>query len=480
MKPAVRPLPPFAGLLACLASLVLTPVPRAAAQEGAPVSELPPGGTFGQGSHAFRLLLNRRQCLPLENEQQLRDDPEHSLLIVLGDPAILGTLAGPHIRGFGNWLSEFVTRGGALLVATDQGVDWPLSPFGIDIKGQFVQATPATDQNLVYRGMPQCLLLQPQRDRLELFRKADRVATNKPSYLNLLVHPLRAEEAPMVLPEVARLPPRCQVVFRDGTWFQNLDPNERLLAAVGSNWGKGRFLVLADHSVFINDMMIQSDNTNLEFAYNCINWLTEDGRRNKVLFYEDGLVRTNFNLPLKEPPFPSDGELLALANRMLRGVGEERILDRLLPGWLLPVLLTVALLGYGFVRLTGTRHRIDASAPLFAGALARVNPEETLAEQRHQALLSGGNFWEQARALARQFFESATGQVEPESPPVVQVTGAWRDRRSLRWLVARLWQLAYGDKPMLVSREEFPQLLAQLDDVKAALASGKLRFLVSG
>ena len=48
---------------------------------------------------------------------------------------------------------------------------------------------------------------------------------------------------------------------------------EAPLFAVGGTVGKGRVLVLADHSIFINRMILPRETGNLEFAANCLHWL---------------------------------------------------------------------------------------------------------------------------------------------------------------------------------------------------------------
>ena len=67
--------------------------------------------------------------------------------------------------------------------------------------------------------------------------------------------------------------------------------------AASGKMGEGRFLVLADHSVFVNLMTLQFDNANLAFTENCINWLKGDEERTRCLFVEDGEIRTDFKLP---------------------------------------------------------------------------------------------------------------------------------------------------------------------------------------
>jgi hypothetical protein len=441
-------------LAALLLALLAAPPVRAQ-----PDDDVPPGQTWGQGTHAFRAILFKRGLKPVTDRTALLEEPKRTAVIVLGNAGVLRQLDGSGSEGIA-W-RRFVHAGGALLVATDQPTepDSPLRGFQVAVNGNFIQTT---NMPAAYQSLMDCPRLVPMGAPFS--RYDNQVAANKPSFLVML--PGHS------LPVLAQLPQRCYWMPRRGGTripFGDAAP----LFAVGGPKGEGRIMVLADHSLFINDMMIPYDLRNFELAGDLIDWLTESGKRDQVMLYDNGVLRSTFEVSLKEPPLPSDADLLALANKFLRDLSKERFLDRLLPAWLLPVILTVVLLGYGFVRLTGSRHRIDTGAPLFAGALARLTPTETLAEQRQLALLGTDNFWEPARALAREVFESATGQADPETPPEVRAVGGWRERRQLRRLVRRLWELAYGDVPVPVSAEEFPQLLAQIDRVKRALATGR-------
>jgi hypothetical protein len=75
-------------------------------------------------------------------------------------------------------------------------------------------------------------------------------------------------------------------VFPRGSWARGQPfavDFPHLWFAAGGDWGEkgGRILILADHSVFINDMMTPDDNDNLEFASNCLEWLTDGGKRSR-------------------------------------------------------------------------------------------------------------------------------------------------------------------------------------------------------
>ena len=110
-------------------------------------------------------------------------------------------------------------------------------------------------------------------------------------------------------------------------------------------------LVLADHSIFINRMMLPREINNLEFAANCLHWLRGGastpleiagaatkgpdvlqqliGQRNHVLFWEDSKVHRDFNVPLKKvslpPTLPPEPAIVASPTGDLpahRGAGE--------------------------------------------------------------------------------------------------------------------------------------------------------------
>src|SRR5205823_4874413 len=72
----------------------------------------------------------------------------------------------------------------------------------------------------------------------------------------------------------------------------------------------------------INAMMWQRDIENFDFAYNCVNWLTEQGKRHEVLFLEEGEIQKTFEIPLKEPPPPPIPPLKAIVAAVDKGIGE--------------------------------------------------------------------------------------------------------------------------------------------------------------
>ena len=138
----------------------------------------------------------------------------------------------------------------------------------------------------------------------------------------------------------------------------------------------GRAVILAGQGVFLNGMLIQPDNDNLAFAWNTIQWLAmgPKGPREFALFIDEGKVIDNFALPLKtfgSVPIPP----IQVINRMIRGLEEENIINRMLTenvgkepylrGLLLLGSLVVLILGA--YRIMKNRYRLDSGVPLIVG-----------------------------------------------------------------------------------------------------------------
>jgi hypothetical protein len=100
----------------------------------------------------------------------------------------------------------------------------------------------------------------------------------------------------------------------------------------------------------------------------------------------------------------------------------------------------------------------------------------SLLDQRRRALLRLGNVWEMGHLLARECFESAGVALTDASPPrVTMAQGSWRQRWRVRRRVARLWRLAYGNTPFLLSPAALQHRLREMEELKTALANGTIR-----
>jgi hypothetical protein len=496
----------------------------------APAQPEKPYAAFLEGTEVFRRILFERGFTALHSFDKLADDPEHTILIVFGD--------GRRLTEVHDGVDVFVKRGGALFLATDRQLNGAAAAAlsrtaGVGVNGM----TMVSDENdSCYHGLQFCPFLQPRDKDSNLFRNLIRantslstVASNAPSYLvRHWAMPWGAPERVPFLPPLAMLPPECYP--EGGRPVTPMLAPSPLLFAVGGDVEAGRVLVLADHSIFINEMMLPEDNGNVEFTYNCLEWLRGDPTegRTKVLFVVDGNINSFFQVPLREMPdelmkrlieylgqHPDEAAKLALniathhpretaklaldaasavdkatqkiapeVDRKMQEVDErDGINDRFLDGFAdkdgllrgLVVWLAVLVVLYGCYMIGWkARRRSDLEGPLLSAALYRLAPAETVGEQRRRDLIRGDNLWEPARDLARQCLAASGLPATADSPRVV-VQGGWMRRWTMTSQVRRLWQLAYGP-PRRVSLKRWRRLLREAEQVKTAVASGVVRF----
>ncbi len=483
----------------------------------APAPTQPPYAAFLEGTEVFRRILYERQFEALHSFDDLAGDPEHKILIVFGDAARLTEVP--------DRLDNFVKRGGALFLATDRAILQPANDALVDVAGVRVvgQSVICGDTDTsCYRNLDFCPFLQPTSAKNpDLFRNLiikdsplSTVASNAPSYLERAA----PSEWKPFLTGLAWLPENCSLERTHKAL------PERLFA-VGDNLGKGCVLVLADHSIFINEMMLPEDNGNVEFTYNCLEWLRGDPMegRTKVLFVEEGNINSHFEVPLKEMPdelmkrlieylgqHPEEAAKLALhvaahyprqtaklaldaanaADKATQQIAPEveqkmqevderdGINQRFLDGFAnkdallrgLVIWLAVMIVLYGCYKIGWkARRRSDLEGPLLATALYRLAPTDTVMEQRRRDLIRGDNLWEPARELARQCLPASA------VPPRIVVQGGWLRRWTMTGQVRRLWRLAYGP-PTRVTLNQWRRLLHEAQQVKTAVASGVVRF----
>ena len=108
---------------------------------------------------------------------------------------------------------------------------------------------------------------------------------------------------------------------------------------VGNSYPSGgKLLLLADHGVFINMMMMPRETDNLPFAMKTFTWLREGrkGERHQALFFEEnGRINPDFKVPLRRLPNmdlpeikPEDLPILiGQADRILSGLESDNVFD---------------------------------------------------------------------------------------------------------------------------------------------------------
>jgi hypothetical protein len=523
-----RPAVAFFLLIGLLALLAVPPCNAQAPGGLKPLRASLDAAPYGQRMDAFRRLLSELGFHPLSIFAELEENPSESLFVMLGDPSCLSEI------NFPQGLRSFVEQGGAVLIATDKETKNAAGRELRDLAGVVVEESTLVrlDQSMGanYDSSPYCPFVQPIADsrgakgstnalemlgawmmggsKPALFRNPHpdqsdlRVAANAPSQVKVLD---RLWLSGMY--RLAQLPANCV----DGATLQR--GSKPPLFAIGGTVGKGRVLVLADHSIFINRMILAHDNNNLEFAANCLQWLrggvsspdevlraiasgSHVEQRNKVLFWDDGTIRSDFEAPLPTmmapPPVLSEPAIVAAVDKTIAKLEDDNFFNRKLLESIdeqydgrrsvlriVVYLLTVAaLLFLGYHFLWRIRYQLEPSIPLLTEAIGRHQPALSLLDQRRRDLLRSGNVWEMGHGLTRAFFESAGLTLTTAAPPIARMSHAsWRQRWLFRRRLARLWRLARGDAPARLSPAALKQCLRELEELKTALANGLIQLI---
>jgi len=504
-----------------------------------PVEEPP----YNHQTDAFRRLLFELRFQPLGGWSELQDHASNSIFIMLGNPR--GLSKEYFLKYFPDGLRSFVAQGGAVLIATDMETKDEAGEelrklAGVTVTGEtLVIRHQSIDKDLrqdyIYNDSEHCPLVKPLEGsnargmmaslvtagRPDLFRRyppADqplsKVATNGPS--RLVTRKRRLPDG--IIYPLAKLPRECrdqklhveQSVGFAGRRF--LDENGPLFA-VGGSVGKGRVLVLADHSLFINRMILPRENDNLPFTANCLHWLRGGietpmealqaararsldqlaGQRNKVLLWVDDRIYPDFQVRLKpmpaSPTIPSESAIVAAIDKTIAKLEDSDAFNRALLERIdsLPdgrdrvvrsavyLLTLAALLFLGYRFLWRARYRPELAAPLLSNAIREHEPNVSLLDQRRRALLRLGNVWEMGHRLARECFESTGVALTGAAPPrVLRAPGSRWQRWRINRRVARLWRLARGEAPAPLSPIALRHRLRELEELKTALANGTI------
>lgn len=498
---------------------------------------------FRMDTHAIRRILwnvlaeGDKKPDVLTDWRQL-NDPAHTILVILGKPH--DKTGWPVLNRIPNGFRNFVRAGGAVLLATDsrlenQDLTWMT---GYSVTGGSVAGWPKWDderqfnlradtlisKQAIYRGLDEdaykenrnrglreCLIVRPISSRLqkELFLHPNlekktlflNLVTNKPSFL---AGEGWGGENTTVL---ARFPNGCY--YLESAYLPRFSTTPAF--AVAAQPGRGRLLFMADHSVFINEMLLQEDKPgddtddigNVAFAYNTLEWLRGDQpKRHKALFVIDGKIETKLDIPLKIIPISlkelqqkmtRQGNIVmkklndkvdSMNEGVVRGLGRGpgRIFGRRggsYRGYILLIItvLTIALVIYAIRRMRRASYGIEAGAPLLVSALTRARPDPEVHLHRQEMLLSADNLAVHARALAR---ECLTGSPVPgtaaQSEPVITAHhgSKWQQRRLIK-LARWVWQVAFAPGLPRMTKAQFQKFLDQLHELREALKSRKIQ-----
>jgi hypothetical protein len=491
-----RPLLVAPGLAALI--VVASVVCAAPAQAPKAVSKDQREREFAQGTEILRWLLNRAHFTPIgkRDQESVKKDPDQAILIVLGDLNWLDRqFRAPELRIGAPELRDFVKRGGALLVAGDRpGAPELLKDLaGVQISEQRVKC---------HRNLDACYLGEPDLPIVvSTFEDLPREAANPFRGLHVVTN------IPAALRTAKELPPETKTLayFPRYSEYDAHVPEKNkfnlniLTFAVGGEVGTGRFLILADHSVFINEMMWAKNTQNFEFTQRCLAWLAADGRK-RVMLVIDGEIKETFDVPLRKlPPIPPikileqmflhrDELIEETQERLARAEDNGRLDAGILQALAgkddegMPRLKRYAWWGVGgclagllFYRLRNHgRHLPESGLPRLGAAVAGQRPAGPLFEQRQREQLAAGNLWESARGLARQRLAPLAGKGGP--PDGSQVAGGgWSRRRVARQRLRRLWEIAYGDVPVAIPPERWEFFLSELEAFERDVADGTVK-----
>ncbi len=456
-----------------------------------PANPGPPLTVKGEGTEVFRALLNLANIKPVTERELFNPlQFDNIILIVLGSPNPPGNSRISPLHH----LSPASARGG-VLIATDSLLQVESTKgHRLEISGDRVECLNANAIHLQESGCPYVVPLidTSNKPTSQLFQGLNRIAANSSSYITV-----DGWGGDCQLP-LAIFPRNCTY----GAFKRPL-PRTAYFAVGGEgpevdgNPHPYRFLMVADHSIFINQMLLEPGTENLELASRMIEYLQGPNKRNRCIFYENGQLIDHFDdlgrefarqnqLPIPQINMGAMQEwLVTQGNRLLDSVQQDDVMNRAVtrgvgvPAIARFFLILAAILACWFVlrRTWGTRKPTDTPPPP-AVAGAPSGPPGVF-ERRQKELLRRNNVYEPVRDLVREFFVTfgLHGEQGPKHPKLV-ISDAVRKPDSLRAAIKDLWRLAYGP-PQVLTVNRWRELEPFFERVRLAHADGKWRFVLS-
>ncbi len=428
------------------------------------------------GMEFFRHQLHRAGYRPLHSPIEIYDDPQNVLIVLVGEQSISQYLT--------NGVREVVKNGASILIASDKStLNTNLFPFfSVQILGKRITADPEDS----YHGVDWQPFVRPLTGRFAegspriIFKGIEAhgsgaIATQEASVLRR-----RAWRFPF--PEALASFPFSSKVDQ-GDFLPNVD-----LFAAGGAFDDGRYLILADHSIFLNQMLLQmQDNSNLDFTNACLDWLKHDHADGVCLFVEDGRVRTDFEIILPEYEEPlSDLILKSMSffeqngNQILSSIEDKNLFDEMLLNLvslksiirMIIVFLASMLVIYLIIRMLRSRSSQDPARTLLTRDVYEILPRGDVLQQRFDYLRQSESIHEAVRDLVREYLDVLQAQPDAQGrPPQIRIEDGYNDENWLKRAVQRLWDLAYAstNKPLLASdwpilKNELRRILIEADE----------------
>ncbi len=449
------------------------------------------------GVELFAFLLHAAGITPADAEAAPSAD---TILIVLGGAAEGDRRAED--RRLLRRIDQTLRAGGAVLLASDRRGRAVL-PGGASV---WVAGEPLVQPRgqYVHRGLTACPYVLPvggaRTSVLEverrLFAGLDRVATNRPSYL-IVEAPEGFRDGRPWRP-LAILPPGC---LADGRPVPT-----PIVFATGGRWSIDRaddaapaeasLLVMADHSLFINQMLLEPETDNLELAWRIIRYLRGPQRRRQCLLEYEGKVVESFDrlvlmamqtvppggwppVPPDSPPVPdlwqAQQKLTEAGNRALAAMQERDVLNTAVLGphqpaagrqrrfeRLLVVLLSVA----AIVALWHVGQQVRS--------LAHPNRRTSPRQQKASDISRSPPVHELVQGLVRQFFDNLGVRWDQAELPAIRVAATVAEPQRLRDAIRQLWQVARSRREL--SLQDWQRLRPTYQWLQQTHAEGEWRF----
>lgn len=412
-------------------------------------------------------MLCRAANLRIHNDLQAWTEvpPNRSMLIVLGSTRSLPIDA-----------VNFVSKGGAALVASDQQDYLSLLPWAVALNRGPHHAVASAD---MFRKRSDCpIVTELDRDH-PVTRGCESLVTNRPGVLALRLE--SASRGNEFRRTIATLP-----VLRGQPRTPRGRPTSGPALAVALEWeADARAVCVSDPSIFSNQMLTCGDNA--EFAINAISWLRAETRTH-VLIIVDRQVTDPTNpdqlFVLVPPPDPEDvvaaleqlppETLIAFGNSVIAAVEDEGVVNDVIPDIVseIPGRLYVRIL----ILMTTALLFVFLAVRLFNRRAEWLAPARLKRNDRLRAKLERG---QAAAVLLDQFRGDMTGSLSTPWQSIVnciRLEGRSRATKRLQREITRVVRRFSQESRRYWTHRRLTRLQRQIAHWRQLHASGLLEY----